>query len=134
MSKTAERRMEFLGLLQAILPAVAEMVIQPEPPKPKREHKVISYSFGGILGEGPMTFDVTPPEGEGWTLATLDLPTGLGHWTRVVLIDAEFEEKSETIPSGPPPADEASSSSSAPPAQPCVSCGQSPHASTCPAK
>lgn len=91
---TAERHTGLLNLIQAILPAVVEQLIQPEPPKPRREHKVVSYNFGH--GKS-LNFDVSPPEGDGWNLRDINLSSGLAHWTRVV-----FEEPSDTIMSPPP--------------------------------
>lgn len=132
---TADRRTQLLNLLQAILPAIVEQVVQPEAPKPKVEHMVVAYSFAytGQLSKEPLE----PPEGDGWKLSQLDLPSGLGHWTRVVLV--ETEEK-DTISSPPPDAEATNPTASEdPPVQgplpiPCQSCGQSPHASTCPVK
>ena len=130
---TEDRRLQLLNLLQTALPALVESLVRPEPPKPKVEHIVKAYSFAysGTLSNVPLE----PPEGEGWKLSQLDLPSGLGHWTRVVLV--ESEEK-DTISSPPPDLETSPTASEDPPketpAVPCLACGQMPHASTCSAK
>jgi hypothetical protein len=138
---TAERRVQLLSLITAILPAVVEQLVQPEKPKPKVEHKVVAYSFSYSVGDNqsPLPFDVTPPEGDDWQLAQLDLPSGMAHWTRVVMVESE---RSDTISSPPPDMSErqgdpftpAQSEAVEAPMVPCDSCHQFPHSSTCPGK
>ncbi len=132
---TAERRVQLLSLITAILPAVVEQLVQPEKPKPKVEHRVVTYPLSSDA-----SFEVTPPEGDDWQLAQLDLPSGLAHWTRVVMV--ESDERSDTISSPPPDMSErqgdpftpAQSEAVEAPMVPCDSCHQFPHSSTCPGK
>lgn len=136
---TVERRVQLLSLITAILPAVVEQLVQPEKPKPRVEHRVVGYDFE--FQTAPAVFDVLqPPEGDGWQLAQLDLPSGLVHWTRVVV--DESDERSDTISSPPPDMSERQGDPFTPaqpeaaeaPMVPCDSCHQFPHSSTCPGK
>jgi hypothetical protein len=144
MSNVAERRMQLLNLVQAVLPALVEQLIQPEAPKPVVEHCVVTYAWPELdrPGQAPEAAMITPPTPDGdWKLSAVDLAANRAHWFRTVLVEA-----TDTISSPPPdqegnPPDEqetltSSAQPSVPPAAeaplvPCNECHQMPHSSSC---